>query len=101
MSRDDWGHYTGLYRLQVNLLSLLDPPCSGTGGFGKGAVSSGLTPLCLAGTAINLKPHLAKETGPEPGFGNNGKENGNYYSILEYSTGLSRDNGKENGNYIV
>ena len=29
------------------------------------------------------------------GLGANGKENGNYYSIL----GLYRDNGKENGNY--
>ena len=27
----------------------------------------------------------------------NGKENGNYYSIL----GLYRDNGKENGNYFL
>ena len=36
---------------------------------------------------------------PKPGLGDstrdNGKENGNYYSIL----GLYRDNGKENGNY--
>ena len=28
-------------------------------------------------------------------IGNNGKEHGNYYSIL----GLFRDDGKENGNY--
>ena len=28
-------------------------------------------------------------------YRDNGKENGNYYSIL----GLYRDNGKENGNY--
>ena len=28
-------------------------------------------------------------------YGDNGKEDGNYYSIL----GLYRDNGKENGNY--
>ena len=28
-------------------------------------------------------------------YGDNGKENGNYYNILE----LYRDNGKENGNY--
>ena len=31
------------------------------------------------------------------GFSDNGKENGNYYSIL----GLYRDNGKENGNYYI
>ena len=31
------------------------------------------------------------------GYMNNGKENGNYYTIL----GLYRDNGKENGNYYT
>ena len=30
-------------------------------------------------------------------YRDNGKENGNYYSIL----GLYRDNGKENGNYYL
>ena len=37
-------------------------------------------------------------------FWDNGKENGNYYSIMGYSImgyilGLYRNNGKENGNY--
>ena len=27
------------------------------------------------------------------------KENGNYYIIIGYISGLYRDNGKENGNY--
>ena len=32
-------------------------------------------------------------------FWDNGKENGNYYSIMGYILGLYRNNGKENGNY--
>ena len=36
-------------------------------------------------------------------YGDNGKENGNYYNglISEYILGLYRDNGKENGNYYT
>ena len=29
------------------------------------------------------------------------KENGNYYTIIEYILGLYWDNGKENGNYYI
>ena len=32
-------------------------------------------------------------------MGDNGKEKGNYYSIMGYILGLYGDNGKENGNY--
>ena len=32
-------------------------------------------------------------------YRDNGKENGNYYTIIGYTMGLYRDNGKENGNY--
>ena len=31
----------------------------------------------------------------------NGKENGNYYSIIGYILKLHRDNGNENGSYYV
>ena len=32
-------------------------------------------------------------------YRDNGKENGNYYSIIGHILELYRDNGKENGNY--
>ena len=32
-------------------------------------------------------------------YRDNGKENGNYYSIMGYILGLYGDNGKENGSY--
>ena len=32
-------------------------------------------------------------------YRDNGKENGNYYIIIEYTLGLYWENGKENGNY--
>ena len=37
------------------------------------------------------------QKGDSPCWWDNGKENGNYYSIL----GLHRDNGKQNGNYCL
>ena len=32
-------------------------------------------------------------------YWDNGKENGNYYSIIRYIVGIYWDSGKENGNY--
>ena len=34
-------------------------------------------------------------------YGDNGKENGNYYIIIWYILGLSKDSGKESGNYYI
>ena len=55
--------------------------------------------------ALSLQTPAIEGNGKENGnyysilglYRDNGKENGNYYSIL----GLYRDNGKENGNYYL
>ena len=41
--------------------------------------------------SLGIKPFHSKM--------DNGKENGNYCSVIGYILGLYRDNGKENGNY--
>ena len=49
---------------------------------------------------IGVRGGEREEVGPwRHYFWNNGKENGNYHTIIGYTMGLSWDNGKENGNY--
>ena len=51
---------------------------------------------------VGLKVQIGGYQGISGLYRDNGKENGNYYSILglyQGILGLYRDNGKENGNY--